>query len=183
MPASAATILILGDSLSASYGMEQQQGWVALLQNKLPEHTIINGSVSGETTAGGLRRLPALLSSIQPDSVLIELGGNDGLRGFPTDKLAQNLSQLIRLSQDAGANVMLMQIMVPPNYGPRYANMFQKVYPTLADEHDVTLVPFFMQDIAPNPELMQRDGIHPNQAAQAKITQFMLPWITQAVSQ
>ncbi|MCL1143906.1 arylesterase [Shewanella gaetbuli] len=177
----AATILILGDSLSAGYGMEEQQGWVQLLRNELPEHNIINGSVSGETTAGGLRRLPSLLESSQFDLVVVELGGNDGLRGFPPNQLKSNLTKIIELSQQAGAKVLLTEIMVPPNYGPRYAKMFTEVYHQLADDFDVPLIPFFMQEIAPNADLMQRDGIHPNVDAQAKITQWMKPWIINAV--
>lgn len=177
----AATILILGDSLSAGYGMEEEQGWVQLLRNELPQHDIINGSVSGETTAGGLRRLPDLLSSSQFDLVVVELGGNDGLRGFTPTQLKLNLTKIIELSQQAGAKVLLTEIMVPPNYGPRYSKMFNDVYQQLSDEYDLPLIPFFMQDIAPNPELMQRDGIHPNVAAQPKITQWMLPWITNAL--
>ncbi|QIR14187.1 arylesterase [Shewanella aestuarii] len=177
----AATILILGDSLSAGYGMEEEQGWVQLLRNELPQHDIINGSVSGETTAGGLRRLPDLLNSSQFDLVVIELGGNDGLRGFTPAQLKLNLTKIIELSQQAGAKVLLTEIMVPPNYGPRYSKMFNDVYKQLAKEYNLALIPFFMQEIAPNPELMQRDGIHPNVDAQPKITQWMLPWITNAL--
>ena len=177
----AATILILGDSLSAGYGMSEEQGWVQLLRNQYPEHDIINGSVSGETTAGGLRRLPNLLDSSNIDLVVVELGGNDGLRGFPPNKLKSNLTKIIELSQDKGADVILTEIMVPPNYGPRYTSMFNGVYHQLADEFDVTLVPFFMLDIAPNPALMQRDGIHPNVDAQPQITQWMQPWIINAL--
>lgn len=177
----AATILILGDSLSAGYGMSEEQGWVQLLRDKHPEHDIINGSVSGETTAGGLRRLPNLLASTQFDLVVVELGGNDGLRGFPPNKLKSNLTKIINLSQDSGADVLLTEIMVPPNYGPRYTKMFNDVYHQLADDFDIALVPFFMLDIAPNPDLMQRDGIHPNVEAQPQITQWMAPWIIDAL--
>ncbi|MEZ9236445.1 MULTISPECIES: arylesterase [Shewanella] len=177
----AATILILGDSLSAGYGMSEEQGWVQLLRNQYPEHDIINGSVSGETTAGGLRRLPSLLDSSAFDLVVVELGGNDGLRGFPPNKLKSNLTKIIELSQDNGAKVLLTEIMVPPNYGPRYTSMFNDVYHQLADEFDIELVPFFMLEIAPNPDLMQRDGIHPNVEAQPRITQWMQPWIINAL--
>ncbi len=177
----AATILILGDSLSAGYGMSEEQGWVQLLRNQYPEHDIINGSVSGETTAGGLRRLPSLLDSSAFDLVVVELGGNDGLRGFPPNKLKSNLTKIIELSQDNGAKVLLTEIMVPPNYGPRYTSMFNDVYHQLADEFDIELVPFFMLEIAPNPNLMQRDGIHPNVEAQPRITQWMQPWIINAL--
>lgn len=175
--ASAATILILGDSLSASYGVEEQAGWVNLLRQKMPQDKIINGSVSGETTGGGLRRLPALLDSHKPELVVIELGGNDGLRGFPPNQLKNNLTKMIELAKQAKAKVLLTQIMVPPNYGPRYTNMFNQTYVELAQHHSVTLAPFFMTEIAIKPELMQRDGIHPNKQAQPLITDLMQPWI------
>ncbi|UJF23510.1 arylesterase [Shewanella sp. OMA3-2] len=177
----AATILILGDSLSAGYGMEEGQGWVQLLRNELPEHHIINGSVSGETSAGGARRLPSLLESEQFDLVVIELGGNDGLRGFPPPLLKSNLTKIIALSQQAGADVLLTEVMVPPNYGPRYSKMFNDVFNQTAKEYNIALIPFFMPQIAPNPALMQRDGIHPNVEAQPVITQWMKPWIIDAL--
>ncbi|MGI2260179.1 arylesterase [Shewanella sp. GXUN23E] len=180
--AKAASVLILGDSLSAAYGMEESKGWVNLLRQAMPEHEIINGSVSGETTAGGLRRLPSLLDSSHPDVLLIELGGNDGLRGFNPAGLKSNLTKIIDLGQQAGATVLLTEIMVPPNYGPRYSRMFNQVYHQLADDYDIALIPFFMTDIAPHPDLMQRDGIHPNEQAQQQITQWMQPWISQAVN-
>ncbi len=170
-------ILILGDSLSASYGMEQDKGWVHLLQNQYPELTITNGSVSGETSAGGARRLPALLESTQPKLVFIELGGNDGLRGFPPKQLKVNLTKMIEISEQAGAQVLLSEVMVPPNYGPRYAKMFTDVYQELAKEHPITLMPFFMKEIAIHPHLMQADGIHPNEAAQQQIVDFVAPWL------
>ncbi|WP_442800678.1 arylesterase [Shewanella sp. AS1] len=173
-------ILILGDSLSASYGMEPQKGWVSLLQQQQPQLTIINGSVSGETSAGGLRRLPALLKSTQAKLVLIELGGNDGLRGFTPKQLKNNLTKMIELSQEAGAKVLLSEVMVPPNYGPRYAKLFTQVYQDLAIEYEITLMPFFMTKIAIHPELMQADGIHPNEQAQQQIADFVTPWLTKA---
>lgn len=182
-PAHAARVLILGDSLGASYGMAEQSGWVALLQEKLPEHEFTNGSVSGETTAGGLRRLPALLDSVAPDLVVVELGGNDGLRGFHPMQLEKNLIQIITLAKDSGAKVLLTEIMVPPNYGPRYTQKFTQVYQDISKAQDIMLIPFFMQDIAPYPELMQRDGIHPNEKAQAKIANWMQPWIEKALTQ
>ena len=173
----AATILILGDSLSAGYGMEEEQGWVQLLRNELPQHTIVNGSVSGETSAGGARRIADLLASSQFDLVVIELGGNDGLRGFPPTQLKSNLTKIIEASQQIDAKVLLTEVMVPPNYGPRYSKMFNDVFYELADSYNIPLIPFFMQDIAPTPSLMQRDGIHPNVEAQPIITQWMKPWI------
>ncbi len=176
-PAFADTILILGDSLGASYGMDQNVGWVAKLQQQMPEHKIINASVSGETTAGGLRRLPALLESAKPDVVFIELGGNDGLRGFPPKKMKLNLTNLIKLSEQAKAKVIVSEVMVPPNYGPRYSKSFTQVYKDLAKDSSITVIPFFMTEIAPHPELMQKDGIHPNEKAQDKIADFVKPWL------
>ena len=177
----AATLLVVGDSLGASYGLNEKDGWVQGLRNALQQHTLINGSVSGETSAGGLRRLPALLKSSAPDVVLIELGGNDGLRGFPPQQLQNNLTKMVELATQAGAKVLLSEVMVPPNYGPRYEKAFMAVYQQLGQQNDVTLIPFFMREIAPYPELMQRDGIHPNKQAQPKITAFMLPYIQTAL--
>ncbi|WP_223293097.1 MULTISPECIES: arylesterase [Shewanella] len=178
----AAPILILGDSLSASYGVDEEKGWVNLLREKLPQHEIINGSVSGETTAGGLRRLPALLESSSPSVIIVELGGNDGLRGFSPVQLKENLTKIITLSKQNNTQVLLSEVMVPPNYGARYATLFENVYKELANEHDLILMPFFMKEIATHPELMQRDGIHPNTDAQPQITQFILPWLTKAIN-
>ncbi len=177
LPLQAAPILILGDSLSAGYGMPENEGWVNLIRKKLPQHTIINGSVSGETSAGALRRLPALLDSSAPQLVFIELGGNDGLQGFPTKQLKQNLTQIIKLSQERGALILLSNIMIPPNYGPRYAKQFAQVYQDVAKEQHVTLVPFFLKDIITHPNLMQNDGIHPNAKAQPQIAAFIKPWL------
>ena len=176
-PAFADTILILGDSLGASYGMDENLGWVAKLQKQMPEHKIINASVSGETTAGGLRRLPALLESAKPDVVFIELGGNDGMRGFSPKKLKSNLTNLIQLSKDSGAKVLVSEVMVPPNYGPRYGKSFAKVYADIAQDASIKVIPFFMTEIAVHPELMQRDGIHPNEKAQKKIAEFVKPFL------
>jgi len=176
-PSRADTLLILGDSLSASYGMNEDIGWVNLLRAKMPGHRIINAAVSGETSAGGLRRLPALLESGKPQVVFVELGANDGLRGFPVQQMKNNLTKIISLAKASGAKVLLSEVMVPPNYGPRYAKAFNQVFQTLAKEQDVPLVPFFMTAIAPHPELMQADGLHPNEAAQEQISNFMLPWL------
>jgi acyl-CoA thioesterase-1 len=178
-------LLILGDSLSAGYGMQQQQGWVHLLQQqsaakKLPWR-LVNASISGETTAGGLARLPELLQQHQPDTVLIELGGNDGLRGFPIPTIEKNLLQIIELVKAQRARPVLMQIRIPPNYGPRYNQMFVALYPRLAKQQQLTLWPFFMDQIAIEPNLMQADGIHPNVKAQAKISNMMLPLLEDLV--
>ena len=175
------TILILGDSLGASYGMDENLGWVAKLQEQMPQHKIINASVSGETTAGGLRRLPALLDSTKVDLVFIELGGNDGLRGFSPKKLKSNLTNLIKLSKAAHAKVLVSRVMVPPNYGPRYSKSFSQVYSDIAKDSSVKVIPFFMTEIAVHPELMQRDGIHPNEKAQAQIAEFIKPYLLSEV--
>lgn len=165
-------LLVLGDSLSAAYGLQQQQGWVHLLQDKT-QWQLINASISGETTAGGLARLPALLSEHKPDAVLIELGGNDGLRGFALNLIETNLRDIITLIKQHDATPVLMQIRIPPNYGPRYGQQFSKIYPQLAEKHQIQLWPFFMDDIAVNSELMLGDGIHPNAKAQPKISEFV----------
>ncbi|RVU37623.1 arylesterase [Rheinheimera riviphila] len=172
-------LLILGDSLSAGYGMQQQQGWVHLLQQQLEKNqsswTIINASISGETTAGGLARLPELLTKHQPQAVLIELGGNDGLRGFPTAQIEQNLQLLIAEVKNHQAKPILMQIRIPPNYGPRYTRQFVALYPALAEKQQAVYWPFFMDSIAVQADLMQADGIHPNVKAQPIIRDFIAP--------
>ncbi|WP_430455362.1 arylesterase [Rheinheimera sp.] len=175
------TLMIVGDSLSAGYGLQQPQSWPVLLQRSLEQNNsawrIQNASISGETSGGALARLPALLQQHKPTAVLIEIGGNDGLRGFPINRLRQNLQQLIALSKAAGATPVLMQIRIPPNYGPRYTEQFVAVYAELAEQHQLKLWPFFMDNIAVRPELMQADGIHPNAKAQPIIRDFMLPFI------
>lgn len=171
------TILILGDSLSAAYGLKQEQGWVKLLQDKYDEKDqsvyLVNASISGETTGGALRRLDALLSEFEPTHVLIELGGNDGLRGFPIKRLQANLRDLITKSQKIGAKTAIMEVQIPPNYGPRYTKLFTDSFKTIADETDSELMPFFMLSIAGRPELMQNDNLHPNADAQPLIRDFM----------
>jgi len=171
-------LLILGDSLSAAYGLQESQGWPALLAEKT-ELTLINASISGETTAGGLARLPALLKQHQPNWVLIELGGNDGLRGFNPTLIESQLQQIITLVKQHNAVPLLMQIRIPPNYGPRYVQRFTDIYPTLAQQEQITLWPFFMDEIAVKPELMMRDGIHPNAEAQPLIRDFMYELIAE----
>lgn len=170
-------ILLLGDSLSASYGMKQNQGWVHILNQQLiannADYKIINASISGETTAGGLSRLPGILSKEKVDYLLIELGGNDGLRGFPADVIKHNLLQIIELAQQNNIPTYLMEIKIPPNYGPRYNQMFAKVYKEVSQETNTSLLPFFIESIAIKPNLMQSDGIHPNVDAQAQIADLM----------
>src|SRR5690606_31029145 len=165
-------LLILGDSLSAAYGMQQQQGWPYLLQQRT-DWQLINASISGETTAGGVARLPALLQQHQPDAVLIELGGNDGLRGHAIGTIESNLNEIIMLVKQHKAAPVLMQIRIPPNYGPRYGQQFSRIYPQLAEKHQITLWPFFMDNIAVNSDLMLGDGIHPNSEAQPLISEFV----------
>lgn len=177
------TILILGDSLSAAYGLKQEQGWVKLLQDKYDEKDqsvyLVNASISGETTGGALRRLDALLDEFEPTHVLIELGGNDGLRGFPIKRLQANLRDLVSKSQQAGANTAIMEVHIPPNYGPRYTKLFTGSFETIADETNSELLPFFMLEISARPELMQNDNLHPNAEAQPLIRDIMYKEINQ----
>lgn len=171
------TILILGDSLSAAYGIPIEQSWVTLLAQTLEQqfsktninYQVQNASISGETTDGGLRSLPALLKKYQPKVVIIELGANDGLRGFPLKTIEQNLSTLIELAQVNNAKVLLTGIHIPPNYGQRYATAFHKTYNTLAKRYHTALVPFLLEGIATQPSLMQADRLHPKAEAQESI--------------
>ena len=180
-------ILVWGDSLSASYGMDEHQGWVALLQERLTaeglhDWRVINGSVSGETTAGGLARLPAMLASTSPDIIILELGGNDGLRGLPVPTIRENLAQMIELSQGAGARVLLSGIQIPPNYGPRYTGPFYAQYTELAQQYGLALIPFLLDGIAENAEFMQDDGIHPTAEAQPLIVEIVWPVLNQLMA-
>jgi len=166
-------LMVLGDSLSAAYGIDEEDGWVALLDNKLRNdnwpYRVVNGSVSGETTTGGLARLPAMLDSHQPDLVILELGGNDGLRGLPLGILKSNMLIMIALIEEQGAEILLTGIQIPPNYGPRYTVPFYQLYGELAAEKTLALVPFLIEGIPQQPELMQNDGIHPRAEAQYMI--------------
>lgn len=170
-------ILVMGDSLSAAYGMPREAGWVALLQTRLNacDYRIVNASISGETTAGALTRLPRALEQHQPAIVILELGGNDGLRGIAVPEFRRNLARLISLSRAAGAKVLLTGIRLPSNYGPQYTEKFFAVYAALAAEYDTALVPFFMAGVALNPELMQGDDIHPNAAGQPRLLANVWP--------
>lgn len=167
------TIVILGDSLSAAYGMERSESWPSLLQQRLEQHghayRVFNSSITGETTQGGLTRLPRLLRQQEPEIVIIELGGNDGLRGLPIEVTRSNLSTMIEQSLAAGAKVLLTEMRIPPNYGQTYTEKFNGTYTGLAAQHDIVLLPFLLQDIALEPGLMQADGIHPTAAAQPVI--------------
>ncbi|MEH6565373.1 MAG: arylesterase [Halopseudomonas sp.] len=181
-PVSAQGILIVGDSISAAFGLELERGWVSQLQARLREQSVelpvVNASVSGDTTAGGLARLPRLLQAHEPDLVVIELGGNDGLRGLAPDKMQQNLSAMIDAAHAAGAEVVLLGMRIPPNYGVRYTKAFEQVYRDLAEQQQVTLVPFVLEGVAGVPELMQADGIHPNAAGQPGILENAWPPIS-----
>lgn len=185
--AQAQTLLVLGDSLSAGYQMQVEQSWPALLNQKWQEeggkHTLLNASISGETTQGALARLPALLKEHKPDWLLIELGGNDGLRGFAPTITRQNLASMIVLAKEQQTRVVLTQIQLPRNYGARYLRQFEQIFPELAQANDLPLLPFFMDDIALRPELMMNDGIHPTPAAQPqirdKVARFMEPLLSQ----
>ncbi|WP_024594352.1 MULTISPECIES: arylesterase [unclassified Pseudoalteromonas] len=171
------TILILGDSLSAAYGLQQEEGWVKLLQDKYDDEQadieLINASISGETSGGALRRLDALLEQYEPTHVLIELGANDGLRGFPVKKMQANLTSLIQKSQATNAMTALMEIYIPPNYGPRYSKMFTDTFSRVSEETNAHLMNFFMLDIASQSDLMQNDSLHPNKKAQPLIRDEM----------
>jgi acyl-CoA thioesterase-1 len=171
--AMAKSIVVLGDSISAGYGIEVKQGWVALLQEKLAQanshYVIINASISGDTTAGGLARIDKLLDTHKPDVVLVELGANDGLRGLLPRLVKDNLAEITRRAQKAGAKVLLLSMRIPPNYGKRYTEMFYDVYPQLSRELGVPYMPFILEDVALVKELMQPDGLHPNAKAQPMI--------------
>ena len=171
------SILILGDSLSASFGMKENEGWVYQLNSELTQtkapYTLLNASISGETTAGGLTRLTRILANQKFDYLLIELGGNDGLRGFPPTLIENNLLQLIQLAKQHTVKVFLMDIKIPPNYGSRYNKLFNQTFTKAASQSKIPLIPFFMEPIAIQPELMQNDGIHPNKKAQPLIADFM----------
>ena len=164
------SILILGDSISSAYGIAQPRGWVALLGERLKrerlDYIVANASVSGDTTAGGVARLPQALERHKPAVVVIELGGNDGLRGLPMAEMKRNLAAMIRQSQQAGARVLLVGMKIPPNYGPEYTKAFDVVYADLAKQHKVPLVPFLMEDFGHKPDMFQPDRIHPTEAAQ-----------------
>ena len=179
--AAAGTLLVVGDSISAGFGLDTRQGWVTLLQQRLNDEgfddKVINASISGDTSAGGQARLAALLAQHKPELVVLELGGNDGLRGQPPQQLQQNLASMIDRSRAAGAKVLLLGMRLPPNYGVRYTTAFAQVYQTLATEKQVPLVPFFLEGVGGVPELMQADGIHPAQKAQKQLLENAWPAI------
>jgi acyl-CoA thioesterase-1 len=173
------TVLVVGDSLSAEYGLQRGAGWVALLEQKLKREkidaTIVNASISGETTSGGRARLPALLSAHKPDLVVIELGANDGLRGLPVEAAATNLRQMIAMSQKQSAKVMLIGMRMPPNYGRAYTERFFGMFNTLSKEYKAPLVPFMLEGVADKPALFQADRLHPSAQAHPIILNNIWP--------
>ncbi|WP_245888735.1 arylesterase [Halomonas denitrificans] len=176
LAASRPVVLVMGDSLSAAYGIEQGAGWVSLLQARLDgKARVVNASISGETTSGAAARLPDLLGQHRPEIVVLELGGNDGLRGLPPGQMRANLAAMIEQSQAADAEVLLLGIDIPPNYGQAYRDAFTGVFTRLADRHDLPLVPFLLEGVALDEELMQDDGIHPTAEAQPVILENVWP--------
>jgi acyl-CoA thioesterase I len=175
------TVLVFGDSLSAAYGISPEQGWVALLTQRLQQqgygYQIVNASVSGETTSGGVERLPRALQLHHPQLVILELGGNDGLRGLPLTDARDNLARMVQLSQQAGARVLLVGIRIPPNYGPRYTDGFARMYPELASQYHLSLVPFLLEKVALNPARMQEDGVHPNASGEPPVLDNVWPYL------
>lgn len=178
----APTVLVLGDSLSAEYGLPRGSGWVALLQAQLtqshPGSRVVNASISGETTSGGRTRLPALLRQHRPTHVIVELGGNDALRGLPLEMTQDNLAYLLRTSREAGARVLLLGMQMPPNYGAEPTRRFAALYPALAKQQRAALVPFFLKGVGDDPDPLrwfQADRIHPNEAAQPRLLANVWP--------
>lgn len=184
--AQAKTLLVLGDSLSAAYGIPVEQGWVSLLEQRLDklefDYRVVNASISGETTLGAKTRLTKLLQAHHPTWVIIELGANDGLRGFALNEIAKNLSDMITEIRQSEAEVLLVPMRLPPNYGAAYNDRFMAVYKSVAEEQDVNLSAFILKDIAQYPELMQADGLHPKQAAQKIMLENLWPSLEPMIS-
>lgn len=178
-------VMVFGDSLSAGYGIDVDESWPALLQSRLAmegyEHKVVNASISGETTEGGATRIGTALESFSPDLVILELGGNDGLRGFPPKRIRENLKTIIETAQSSGAAVVLLGIRIPTNYGTRYTRSFENVYRELAEQLEVPWIEFFMEGVALSDELMQDDGIHPNAEAQPILLDNAWPIISGAL--
>ena len=181
-PAKPCKILVMGDSLSAAYGLPVEQGWVALMdtrvKEKFPACKIVNASVSGETTAGGKTRLPALLETHKPSHMILELGANDGLRGLSVEAMKDNLNHMLMAARSKQTEVVMLGMKIPPNYGPMYTRRFEQTFAEIAQKQKVVLVPFFLNEFAQNPKAFQSDGIHPNAASQ----HFMLNAVWPAVS-
>jgi acyl-CoA thioesterase-1 len=174
------TLLVVGDSLSAAYGVPSETAWVQLLSNRLQSNglnnwSVVNASISGETTDGGVRRLPELLEKNNPSVVIIELCGNDGLRGFPPGVIRSNLATMVEHVQGSGARAILVGMQIPPNYGQRYTQLFADIFPALSDSYNTALVPFFLDGIYDQKNLMQGDGIHPTAEAQPRLLENVWP--------
>jgi len=172
----ASNILVFGDSLSAGYGIAREASWAHLLQQELKSHTVVNASISGETTAGGLRRIDKALSEHKPAVVIVELGANDGLRGTPLSETEKNLDTIIRRAKKAHAKVLLLGMQLPPNYGPAYTQRFRELYPKLAKRHHIALVPFMLDGIPA--DQFQADNLHPNAVAQSQILGNLWPYLS-----
>ena len=179
------TVLIFGDSLSAGYGIEVDQSWGALLQARLEEqgyeHKVVNASISGETTEGGKTRIPMALEDFSPDLIILELGGNDGLRGFPPARMKENLGAIVETAKATGAEVVLLGIRIPTNYGPRYSQAFEQAFRDVSAEQEIQWIEFFMEGVAMNDDLLQDDRIHPNEAAQPILLNNAWPIISAAL--
>jgi acyl-CoA thioesterase-1 len=184
--AGAAVILVVGDSLSAAYGLAREDGWVALMEQRLirdgGNHTVVNASISGDTTAGGAARLPAALERHRPDVVILALGGNDGLRGLPPAAMRANLERMAGAARDAGARVILAGVRMPTNYGPAYQRMFEAVFAEVAGATGAALVPNLLADVDDDRSLLQDDGIHPTAAAQPRILDNVLPVLKDTIA-
>ena len=178
---------MLGDSISAAYGIQREEGWVYLLEQRLAANetkwSVVNASLSGETTGGGLARLPQALEAHDPEVVVIELGGNDGLRGYPTARIRESLEKMVTLALSQDRRVLLIGMQIPPNYGPRYTKAFYGIYTDIAQDHPIELVPFLLERVALDPDLMQNDGIHPTARAQPELLETVWPVLTQMLDQ
>lgn len=175
----AGTLLVVGDSISAAFGLDSRQGWVSLLAQRLNEqgytYKVVNASISGDTSAGGAARLPALLAEHRPSLVIVELGGNDGLRGQPPAQLQQNLAAMVDQARGSGAEVLLLGMQLPPNYGVRYTTAFAQVFTQVAQDKQIALVPFFLEGVGGVPGMMQLDGLHPAAQAQPILLENLWP--------
>ena len=171
--------MVLGDSLSAGYGIDKNLGWVSLLEARLKQqgyrYRVVNASVSGDTTSGGLSRLPVTLRQLKPEILIVELGGNDGLRGLSVNETTRNLDQIVKLGKQSGAKVAILGMQLPPNYGPEFSRRFRKSFEIVAVKNNISLVPFFLENVALDKELMQSDGIHPRVEAQAILLDNVWP--------
>lgn len=180
-------VLVMGDSISAAYGLREQEGWVHLAEQQFKERghdvTFTNSSISGDTSGGGLRRLPDALNRFDPDLLVIELGGNDGLRGYPPTTMQQNLQGMAELAKDYGADVLILGMMIPSNYGPAYLKMFSKAFVEAAEQSDSSLLPFFLEPIAQNRDYFQRDGIHPTAEAQPILVEYVRSYLEEFIQQ